>query len=147
MICPSTNFRMNRFNGLLVIQWNQKLNCFFQNKKGKTIPVIGRGGTYVCETWRPTRLTDGEVVSPTRWPPFTGRNILGTRFSWRLSPSLKSQSGWKYLVNWEIKGAHLESDLRPTFRLVATVSVTYTTACPPFRITALSFYVTQKKST
>jgi hypothetical protein len=44
--------------------------------RGKTIPVTGRGGPYVCETSRPphfvdSRLTDGsEVVSLTRRLPF-----------------------------------------------------------------------------
>jgi hypothetical protein len=50
-------------------------NTFF--KKGKAIPVIGRGGPWGCEASRlppflENRLTDGgEVVSLTRQPPFT----------------------------------------------------------------------------
>jgi hypothetical protein len=45
--------------------------------KGKAIPVTGRGGPLGCETPRlphflDNRPTDGgEVVSLTRWPPFT----------------------------------------------------------------------------
>jgi hypothetical protein len=48
-----------------------------QGKKGKTIPVIGRGDLYVCETSRLThlldnRLTDGgEIVSLMLRPLFT----------------------------------------------------------------------------
>jgi hypothetical protein len=46
-------------------------------KKGKAIPVTGRGGPYACERSRlprflDSRLTDGgEVRSLTRRPPFT----------------------------------------------------------------------------
>jgi hypothetical protein len=45
--------------------------------QGKAIPATGHEGPYVCETSRlphflDNRLTDcGEVVSPTRRPPFT----------------------------------------------------------------------------
>jgi hypothetical protein len=45
--------------------------------KSKAIPVTGHGGPYGCETselphFLDNRLTDGgEVVSLTRWPPFT----------------------------------------------------------------------------
>jgi hypothetical protein len=51
---------------------------FWQRRnKGKAIPVIGHEGLEGCETSRlpyflDNRLTDGgEVVSPTRRPPFT----------------------------------------------------------------------------
>jgi hypothetical protein len=53
-------------------------------KKGKAIPVTGRGGPYGCETSRlphflDSHLTDGaEVVSLTRRPSFTPRKIPGT---------------------------------------------------------------------
>jgi hypothetical protein len=59
--------------------------------KGKSIPVTGRGGPYGCEMLRlphflDNRLTDdGEVVSLTRRPTFTTRNIPGTYFCYRLS--------------------------------------------------------------
>jgi hypothetical protein len=52
----------------------------------KAIPVTDRGGAYGCELLRlphflDNRLTDGgEVVSLTRWPPFTARKIPGTHF-------------------------------------------------------------------
>jgi hypothetical protein len=56
----------------------------FLNKKGKTIPVTGRGGPQGCETSRllhflDNRLTDGGgIVSLTRRPPFTP--LPGTHF-------------------------------------------------------------------
>jgi hypothetical protein len=58
-----------------------------KKKKGKTIRVTGRRGPYGCESsglphFLDNRLTDGgEVVSLTRWPPFTRRNITGPHFS------------------------------------------------------------------
>jgi hypothetical protein len=56
-----------------------------QVKKGKAIPVTGRGGPHGCETSRlphflDNRLTDGGEVSLTRLPPFTPRKIPGTHF-------------------------------------------------------------------
>jgi hypothetical protein len=63
-----------------------------KGRNGKAIPVTGHGGPKGCETSRlphflDNRLTDGaEVVSLTRRPPFTPRNIPGTHFCWRLSP-------------------------------------------------------------
>jgi hypothetical protein len=54
--------------------------------KGQDIPVTGREGPSGFETSRlphflDNRLTDsGEVVSPTRRPPFTPRKIPGTHF-------------------------------------------------------------------
>jgi hypothetical protein len=54
------------------------------DKRGKTIPVTGCGGSQDCEMSRlphflDNRLTDGgEVVSLTRRPPFTSRKIPGT---------------------------------------------------------------------
>jgi hypothetical protein len=56
-----------------------------QFKKGKSIPVRGRGGPYGCETSRlphflDNRLADGVVVSPTRRPPFNTRKIPGPHF-------------------------------------------------------------------
>jgi hypothetical protein len=48
------------------------------------MPVTSRGGLWGCETSRlphfiENRLKDGgEVVSLTRWPPFTPRKIPGT---------------------------------------------------------------------
>jgi hypothetical protein len=49
----------------------------YQVKKGKVIPVTGRGGSWDCEKSRlahflDNRLTDGcEAVNLTRRPPFT----------------------------------------------------------------------------
>jgi hypothetical protein len=60
-------------------------------KKGRAIPVTGRGSPYGCETSRlphflDNQLTDyGEVVSLTRLPPITPRKIPGTHFCQRLS--------------------------------------------------------------
>jgi hypothetical protein len=54
--------------------------------RDKDITVIGREGSYGCETWKFThfldhRLTDGgEVVSLTRRLSFTPSNIPGTHF-------------------------------------------------------------------
>jgi hypothetical protein len=54
--------------------------------KGKAIPVTSREGPYGCETSRlphflENRLTyGGEVLSPTRRPSFTPRDIPGTHF-------------------------------------------------------------------
>jgi hypothetical protein len=54
--------------------------------KGKAIPVAGHEGPYGCETSRlphflDNGLTDGgEVVSPTRRPPFIPRKIPSTHF-------------------------------------------------------------------
>jgi hypothetical protein len=48
---------------------------------GKAIPVTGRGGSLGCETSRlphfpDNQLTDGgEVVSLTRWSPFTPQEV------------------------------------------------------------------------
>jgi hypothetical protein len=55
-------------------------------KKGKAIPVTGRGGAFGCETSRlphflDNRPTDdGEIGSLTRRPSFTPRKIPGTHF-------------------------------------------------------------------
>jgi hypothetical protein len=55
-------------------------------KKGKYIPVTGRGGSQGREMssishFPDNRLTDGgEVVSLTRRPPFTPSKIPGTHF-------------------------------------------------------------------
>jgi hypothetical protein len=52
----------------------------------QAIPVTGRGGPQGCETvrfqhFRDSRFIDGgEVVSLTRWPPFTPRKIPDTNF-------------------------------------------------------------------
>jgi hypothetical protein len=54
------------------------------NNNNKTIPVTGRGGPWGCETSRLAHFLDnlftkcGEVVSLTRRPPSTPRNISGT---------------------------------------------------------------------
>jgi hypothetical protein len=59
-------------------------------KKGKSIPVTGRGGPQGCEKLRfshflDNRLTDdSETVGLTCWPPFTPRKIPGTHFCYRL---------------------------------------------------------------
>jgi hypothetical protein len=51
-------------------------------KKGKDIPVTGRGGPLGCERPRlphylDKRVTDGgKVISPTRRPPFTPRFLF-----------------------------------------------------------------------
>jgi hypothetical protein len=56
------------------------------NYTNKSYPVTGLEGPEGCEMLRlphfPVyRLTDGdEVVSLTRWPPFTHRKIPGTHF-------------------------------------------------------------------
>jgi hypothetical protein len=53
---------------------------------GQTIPVIGRGGPWICETSRiphsvDNRLTDGgQVVSLMRQPLFAPKTIPGTHF-------------------------------------------------------------------
>jgi hypothetical protein len=58
----------------------------FLDGEGKAIPVTGHEGLKGCETSRLphflyNRLTDGrEIVIPTRRPPFTPREILGTHF-------------------------------------------------------------------
>jgi hypothetical protein len=55
-------------------------------KKGKAIPVTGRGGPQVCDTSKlphflDNRLIDGgEFVSLTRRPPFNPRKIPGNHF-------------------------------------------------------------------
>jgi hypothetical protein len=57
-----------------------------KGKQGKAVPVKGREGPWGCETsmlphFLGIRLTSGgEVVSPTRRPPFTPRKIPGTHF-------------------------------------------------------------------
>jgi hypothetical protein len=72
-----------------IIKWISRVfigNFILNVKEGKAIPVTGRGGPQGCETPRlpyflDNRLTDGgEVVSLTRRPPFTLRNIPGTHF-------------------------------------------------------------------
>jgi hypothetical protein len=61
------------------------------SKKGKVIPVTGRGGPYDSETSRlphflDSRLTDGgEAVSLTPRPLITPRKIPGIHFYERLS--------------------------------------------------------------
>jgi hypothetical protein len=70
---------------------SQIVTCLFivnycKGKKGKSIPVKGRGGPKGCEPSRfshyiDNRLTDcGEVVSLMRRPPFTPRNSPGAHF-------------------------------------------------------------------
>jgi hypothetical protein len=60
-------------------------------RRGKAIPVTGHGSPWVVRSqsshiFLGSWLTGGsEVVSITRWPPFTPRKILGAHFSWRLS--------------------------------------------------------------
>jgi hypothetical protein len=57
--------------------------CFASKskKKSKGIPVTGRGGPEGCEMLRfPHFIDGGKVVSPTRRPPFTPKNIPGTHF-------------------------------------------------------------------
>jgi hypothetical protein len=55
-------------------------------KVSKGIPVTGRGGPWGCEMLRFPHFLDnrlingGEVVSLTRRPPFTPRNVPGTHF-------------------------------------------------------------------
>jgi hypothetical protein len=55
-------------------------------KKGKALPLAGRGGPHICETSRlphflHNRFSDGgEVVSLTRRLPFTPMKIPGTHF-------------------------------------------------------------------
>jgi hypothetical protein len=64
--------------------WNREINTAFvlRYRKGKDIPVTGRGGPSGCERSRlphylHKRLTDGgKVVSPTRRPPFTPRFLF-----------------------------------------------------------------------
>jgi hypothetical protein len=65
------------------------LTLFFGPVSSRTltrIAVTGRGGPEHCEMLRfphflDIRLTDGDkVVSPTRRPPFTPKNIPGTHF-------------------------------------------------------------------
>jgi hypothetical protein len=90
--------------------------------KRNAVPVTGRGGPYGCEMLRiphylGNRLTDGcKVVSPTRLPSFTHRNIPGTHFCYRLSEpqGLVRLEGLGQLKN------PLTSGIEPaTFRLVA----------------------------
>jgi hypothetical protein len=53
-------------------------------RKGKAVPVTGCGGSMLCGTSRLPHFIDnwftdgGEVVSLTRLPPFTPRNIPDT---------------------------------------------------------------------
>jgi hypothetical protein len=55
-------------------------------RKGKTIPVTGRGGPWGCETSRLPHFLDnqfaygGDVASLMRQPPFTTRKIPGSHF-------------------------------------------------------------------
>jgi hypothetical protein len=62
-------------------------------KKGKAIPVTGRGGPQSCGTFSlphclDNRLTNGgEAVSLMHQPPFTPRKIPGTHFYYRLRRS------------------------------------------------------------
>jgi hypothetical protein len=47
-----------------------------KGKKGKAIPVTGHKGSRL-QHFLDNQLTDGgEVVSPTRWPPFTPRRFV-----------------------------------------------------------------------
>jgi hypothetical protein len=58
-------------------------------KRGKAIPVAGRGGPHGCETSRlpyflNNRLTDGgEAANLRRRPPYTPRKIPGTQCGWK----------------------------------------------------------------
>jgi hypothetical protein len=62
------------------------LRNILTQRKGKAVPVTGRGGPQGCETSRLPHFLDkqltvgGAVVSLTRRPPFTPRNIPGTHF-------------------------------------------------------------------
>jgi hypothetical protein len=63
-----------------------RISSFLKKGGNKAIPLTVREGPYGCETSRfphflDIRLTDGgEVVSLTRRPPFTPKEILGTHF-------------------------------------------------------------------
>jgi hypothetical protein len=66
----------------------------FRTVKGKSYPcnrprrLTGLWDVEALTVSLDNRLTDScEVVSLTRRPPFTPRNIPGTHFCWRLSPS------------------------------------------------------------
>jgi hypothetical protein len=68
--------------------WDPELvgTLWSKRKKGKAIPVTGRGGPWGRDTSRlshflDNRLTDGgEVFSLTRRPPFTPRKVPATHF-------------------------------------------------------------------
>jgi hypothetical protein len=74
------------FNVYCVVHFRKTASIHKRIKKGKAIPVTGRGRPLSCETsslerFLDNRLTDGgEVVSLTRWPPFTPRKIPGTHY-------------------------------------------------------------------
>jgi hypothetical protein len=70
-------------------------------KKAKAILVTGREGPYGCETSRfpeflDSRLTDGgEVVSPTRRPPFTPQEDSWYSFLLEAELTPGPHCGWK----------------------------------------------------
>jgi hypothetical protein len=71
-----------------------------KKKKGKAIPVTGRGGTYGCETSRfphflDNRLADESEVSLTRRPLFTPRKSPDTHFCYEAESTSGPQCGWK----------------------------------------------------
>jgi hypothetical protein len=92
-------------------------------KKGKAIPVTGRGGSEGCETSRfphvlDNLLTDGTVISLTSWLPFT----LQVNFWY--SFLLEAESIPDYSAAGEIrkieKNPRTSSGIKPaTFQLVA----------------------------
>jgi hypothetical protein len=95
----------------------------YERSKGKPIPVTGREDPEGCETSRflyflDNRLTDGgEVVSPTRRPPFTPRKIPGTHFCCRLSRPQGHSAAGKIR---SIEKSMISSGIKPaTFWLVA----------------------------
>jgi hypothetical protein len=71
----------------------------FAYKKQEAIPITDRGGPLGCETSRlpyflDSRLIDGsKVVSPTRRPLFTPRNIPGTHISSKIPDLSISSAG------------------------------------------------------
>jgi hypothetical protein len=87
---PSNLISNSKNNGSINFDFNSNHNLTHKGKS-KAISVTGRAGPYGCERSRlqhflDNRLTEGnEVVSLTRRPPFTPRNLPGTHFCSRLS--------------------------------------------------------------
>jgi hypothetical protein len=87
-------------------------------KKGKTIPVTGRGGSQGCKTSRlphflDNRLTDGsEVVSLTRRPPFTPQEVSWYSFMLEAESTPGPYCGWEDKVNLKIQWSCGDSNPR-----------------------------------
>jgi hypothetical protein len=114
----ATKYKMNRCDHI-------------SNIKCNIILASGRGSPLCCETLRlphflDSRLTDDdEVVSLTRWPPFTPQEDSWYSFLLEVESTLGPYWGWKNYVNWKESNDPIGNRIRnlPAFNIVPRQTV------------------------